>query len=142
MVNRQRLHSVVKELREKLPPKYPVSVRIRKMAKQYASCQGLTYKKGRQYLIYLNQSLNWDGAIDSLLHEWAHTLAWKDEIDHDFRWGMAFAKCWREIIDSESEDKYGKGKARRIKKTSRRTPRRIKKTKRQRNGSSSKKSKR
>lgn len=132
MVNRQKLHSVVNELREKLPPKYPVSVRIGAMPKSYSDCSGLTFKIGKRYIIYVKQSLNWDGAIDTLLHEWAHTLAWAGKVDHDPKWGIAFAKCWREIIDnSESEYEYGKEKSRRTRKV-----------KRQRNGSSSKKSKR
>ena len=100
MLNRIKFHSVVRELREKLPPKYPVSVRLKKFPKKESHWNGAIYKENKRFHIHLNEKLHWDGAINVLLHEWAHALAWSDN-NHGEKWGRAFARCWRTIIDND-----------------------------------------
>jgi hypothetical protein len=41
--------------------------------------------------------------LESLAHEWAHCMAWRQEphdlIDHCPLWGVAYAQCYRTVIE-------------------------------------------
>jgi hypothetical protein len=66
-------------------------------------------------VIRLNVLLDEDGAVDTLLHEWAHALSWHLVLDrlvkhpdieqeefedacHDEFWGCAYSRVWRAYI--------------------------------------------
>lgn len=88
-------------MREKLPPRYPVSVRIKKFTSaEDQAILGYCEKKNDKFVISLREGLNWNSAVMILLHEWAHTLAWSDN-NHGEKWAKAYSKCWRTIIDDK-----------------------------------------
>jgi hypothetical protein len=64
--------------------------------------------------------LDEDAAVEVLLHEWAHALAWNytldrmaqspdlepaefDRTSHDEAWGCAYSRVWRAYLDVISE---------------------------------------
>lgn len=45
-------------------------------------------------------------AIDTLLHEWAHALAWNRKKDyHWYGWGIAFSKVYRIYLKEYHNEK-------------------------------------
>lgn len=88
---------LVKFLKKDFPQKYPVSVRRVKMSNEYdGDCQ---LKKGK-FLIRINKSLSEHVAIDTILHEYAHCIAWKKcTVDcHCSEWGKAYSRLYRAFL--------------------------------------------
>lgn len=94
---------VLRLLRKKLPPAFPVQVRRVKMNN---TKDGYCYKVDEAFQIRINRDLPEAAAIDALLHEWAHARAWNhihDSIDneefekvaHDASWGVAYSEVYR-----------------------------------------------
>jgi hypothetical protein len=68
--------------------------------------------KGR-FLIRIDSRLVWEVAIDILLHEVAHCVAWphkklhKERPDHSDEWGLAFARIYRRFHEEDGDlDSY------------------------------------
>ena len=69
--------------------------------------EGLCYKQGKKFVISVERSLNEARAMDVVLHEWAHALAWNDLLDnaktddefnklaHDASWGVAYSRVYQ-----------------------------------------------
>ena len=48
------------------------------------------------FIIQINRDLPYHFAIETLLHECAHAMAWdKDQQDHGLNWGKAYSKIYR-----------------------------------------------
>lgn len=60
----------------------------------------------RRFLIVIRPEANYLEATDSLIHEWAHCLAWSEGhptlTDHDEVWGVCVSKCYRAIFPDSS----------------------------------------
>lgn len=54
----------------------------------------------KYFKIRIDNRLSWDATWESLIHEWAHAISWKEGHetvdDHDETWGLAYAHCYRE----------------------------------------------
>jgi Zn-dependent peptidase ImmA (M78 family) len=84
---------VVKALRDKCETKYPVSIQRVKLAD---SCHGYCQLKNKKFLIRINRDLDVATAIDTLIHELAHAIAWDAKGDiHGTEWGKAYSKVYR-----------------------------------------------
>lgn len=94
--------NLVSVLKKKCPVAYPVSVRRVKMVDRDGDCS--LHKK--KFYIRISKELCELSAIDTLLHEWAHALAWNhlhDALDweefeqrsHDASWGVAYSEVYR-----------------------------------------------
>jgi hypothetical protein len=70
---------------------------------------GHCVRKGDTFCIKVNKSLPESQMIDTLLHEWAHALAWnhihdKSDCDdfqqkvHDASWGVAYSAVYRTML--------------------------------------------
>lgn len=93
---------LVRVLKKRCPVAYPVSVRRVHLQEFDGDCSKV---KGR-FFIRIDKSLPEVGAIDTLLHEWAHARAWNhlydnlswDEFEavaHDATWGVAYSEVYR-----------------------------------------------
>jgi hypothetical protein len=103
MKNRYRQYQkLLRILRNECPLAYPVEVR-RVALKDLC---GVCFRDGRKFLIKINRNMGQNMAIETLIHEWAHGLAWNhlhDRMDekemdrrcHDAEWGVAYSKVYR-----------------------------------------------
>jgi len=91
-----------KRLRFGCPLNYPVRVTRPKTAAEHGSCE-LKGSEGREYfLIRINACLDEVGAVDTLIHEWAHALCEGfgfTVVDHGPEWGVCFARCYCVVHD-------------------------------------------
>lgn len=92
-------------------PEYKVSVRRVKLPNTlYGDCSLINNKKKRrEFFIRINNVLNEESAIDILVHEWAHILAWDAPgDDHGEAWGKAYSKVYRiylkEYVEAYNND--------------------------------------
>lgn len=90
-------------LKKHAPAAYPVSVRRKKLHKQL---DGVCWKDGKKFYIHICASIDEPRAMDVLLHEWAHAIAWNNMLDavktdeefhrlsHGPEWGVAYSKVY------------------------------------------------
>jgi len=90
-------------LKKHAPAAYPVSVRRKKLHKQL---EGMCWKDGKKFYIHICASIDEPRAMDVLLHEWAHAIAWNNMLDavktdeefhrlsHGPEWGVAYSKVY------------------------------------------------
>ena len=100
---------VLAGLRALLPPAKPVVVRTSWMP---STTLGECAKRPQTFVIRLNDQMTEAQAVETLLHEWAHALAWNFSLDrlarmpgvspeefsrasHDEAWGCAYSRVWR-----------------------------------------------
>lgn len=100
---------VLASLRELLPAAFPVVVRASVLTPDTLGC---CHRTDERFIIRLAGTLNEQQAVETLLHEWAHALAWNHSLDkfaadpdlplevfeavaHDGDWGLAFSRVWR-----------------------------------------------
>ena len=95
MLNIKRWRTLTRNLREQFPMDCHVEVRRRPLKKE---C-GNTIYDGRKYVIAVDSSQDWDGQVDTLVHEWAHVLAIESSYRHSDEWGVFYAKVF-EVIDN------------------------------------------
>jgi hypothetical protein len=76
---------------------YPVKVKRANIRKKHDSdCQ----LKNNTFLIRIQRSLTEPQAIDALLHEIAHCLAWNKEDDlHGQKWGEAYSIVYKKFLE-------------------------------------------
>jgi len=80
----------------------PVSVRRVALPKDL---DGDCRRSSERYLIRIDRHLPEHEAIDVLLHEWAHTMAWYDNKDaHSREWGIAYATVYRIFLKEFLEE--------------------------------------
>ena len=102
-------HRVLAGLRNLLPPAFPVVVRTGALE---SGTLGACHRTDDRFVIRLAAHLDEQQAIDVLLHEWAHGLAWNHTMDrlvemphleqaeferlsHDGAWGLGYAQVWQ-----------------------------------------------
>jgi hypothetical protein len=101
MKNFKNYRQLVGVLRKHLPLPYPVQIRRVKM-KGY---DGICAKNEEQFFIKIDAKLSEKMAIETLLHEYAHALAWNHRHDkwddaellrkqHDATWGVAYSEVY------------------------------------------------
>lgn len=57
--------------------------------------------KNDAFFIKINKNLPENHAVDVLIHEIAHAIAWnKDKDDHGLNWGKAYSKIYRLFIET------------------------------------------
>ena len=100
---------VVSRLRKLCPTGKPVVIRTAWLPK---TTLGECIRRPSRFVIRLNNRLDEQGAIETVLHEWGHALAWNYSLDslakqpdvdrdeferasHDEAWGCAYARVWR-----------------------------------------------
>jgi len=100
---------VVSRLRELCPTGKPVVIRTAWLP---PTTLGECIRRPSRFVIRLNNRLDEQGAIETVLHEWGHALAWNYSLDslakqsdvdrdeferasHDAAWGCAYARVWR-----------------------------------------------
>jgi len=86
-------------LRREFPAQHPVTVRSRPLKK----LQGETeYRKDCSFYVRIRSDTSLDMRIDTILHEWAHCLAWfgaDQEEFHSGEWGLAYAKIYKAFLE-------------------------------------------
>ena len=99
-------------LREHCPAAQPVIIRSAWLADETA---GECVRRPKRFVIRLNRNLSEAMAVETLLHEWAHALAWNFALDrlakapdttseqfqaaaHDEAWGCAYSRVWRAYL--------------------------------------------
>ena len=100
---------VVSRLRVLCPTGKPVVIRTAWLP---PTTLGECIRRPSRFVIRLNNRLDEQGAIETVLHEWGHALAWNYSLDslakqpdvdrdeferasHDEAWGCAYARVWR-----------------------------------------------
>lgn len=98
-------------LRKWCPTAFPVIIRTGKVS---GNADGLTKRNRNRFVIHLDRYLNEKSAVEVLIHEWAHCMAWSlmhdkasDEFNagrlawaeferatHDASFGVAYAQAW------------------------------------------------
>lgn len=96
-------------LREKCVTAQPVIVRTSWLPRDTL---GECVRRKSRFVVRLNRAMNESQATETLLHEWAHALAWNYSLDrmardpdvdrelfeaasHDEAWGCAYSRVWR-----------------------------------------------
>lgn len=107
----QKFRLLLKKLRKRFPPRYPVRVRrpsgksLKGQDAPYGVCWLSNDNKSpedRYFTIYISCKYPIETQIDTLLHEWAHALTWfkcKPGQDHGDPWSEAYGKLYREYIE-------------------------------------------
>ena len=89
-------------LKKELPPEYPVQVRRTKIAQ---NLDGDCRLKEERFYIRIDKMLPEYYAIDVLLHEFAHCLAWgKDNDHHGPNWGKSYSLVYRTFLEWSSKE--------------------------------------
>lgn len=100
----KKYRTLVTSLKKHAPPAYPISVKRKALRNK---TEGVCWKHGKKFFIVVERALGESRAIDVLLHEWAHALAWNDLLDnaktddefnklaHDASWGVAYSRVYQ-----------------------------------------------
>jgi len=100
----KQYNALVRALKKHAKAGYPITVRRIKLSDGH---EGFCCKHGKKFYIELSRTIPENRAIDVLLHEWAHALAWNDLLDttktdedwnklaHDASWGVAYSKVYQ-----------------------------------------------
>jgi hypothetical protein len=88
--------SVVRRMKRLCPPEHPVKVRRLKLKD---ALDGYCSFKDDKFLIRINRGLEEHEAIETFLHELAHTHAWDiSRDDHSDEWGKAYSRVYRAFL--------------------------------------------
>jgi hypothetical protein len=105
----EEFRRVVSRLRELCPTGKPVIIRTARLP---PTTLGECIRRSSRFVIRLSNRLDEQGAIETVLHEWGHALAWNYSLDslakqpdvdrekfdrasHDEAWGCAYSRVWR-----------------------------------------------
>jgi hypothetical protein len=95
----QTLKGAVVVLKHLVPLAHPVRVTRAKMDDSSGDCD--LKEKPSRFHIRIDSSMDELGAIETLIHEWAHARAWVEHTDdHSPYWGVAFSECYRALYDN------------------------------------------
>ena len=94
-----------RRLRQNVPCRWPVLIHLRRGMRGSGEF-GCAYpalisrKKKHCIVIEIEESLTGQEAIDTLIHEYAHAVAWNRRgSDHGPAWGEAYSRCYRAVVD-------------------------------------------
>ncbi len=99
-----RIRQIYEWLQFSYPTPYPTKLKLIRGTKP-RSDQGYVVLNGRHLVIYIDMKYPLHAAIDTVLHEYAHAVAWKHAsmdayvADHSNEWGLAFANIYRDFND-------------------------------------------
>lgn len=98
------LRETLKLLRETEPALVPVRVRRRPLKTCWGQCT-LVCKGGRPFYftISIDSRIPEPLIVETLIHEWAHAVAWQEGRavdDHGPEWGVAYARLYQQAIAS------------------------------------------
>ena len=105
--------ATLERLRDKCATAQPVIVRTSWLP---PDTLGDCVRRKKRFVVRLNRSMNESQAVETLLHEWAHALAWNYSLDrlskmpgvdpaafdracHDEAWGCAYSRVWRAYLE-------------------------------------------
>lgn len=98
---RHPIHKVVKKLKERFPPAFPVHVRLVNLKNDL----GTVILKDDKFIIQLDKNLEWTQMCEVLAHEAAHMLVWSylddanpENHGHNEAWGVWYAKLYSFIF--------------------------------------------
>ena len=94
MTNLQKWLRTIAWLRQEFPAQRKVYIRSMKM-KEY---DGYVVHVKNCFFISINRNKSLATKLDTLLHEWAHTLTWfgaDQKEHHSDEWGLWYAKIYR-----------------------------------------------
>jgi hypothetical protein len=101
----------VSTLKEKMPPGVPVTVRTQKMKVSGDSLGVMKLGRMVGIVIRINDGSCWQCRIDTLMHEWAHSMEWSahwadgsPKEDHGETWGVWYAKIYKLLVDDSWEE--------------------------------------
>jgi hypothetical protein len=109
----QEFKGVLAGLRDQCPTAMPVVVRTSWMPD---TILGQCIRRRHRFVVRLNDQMGEPQAVECLLHEWAHALAWNFSLDrlsklpgldpavfdracHDEAWGCAYSRVWRAYLE-------------------------------------------
>lgn len=105
----EKFRSIVRDLKKKFPPPFPIRIRTVKTLKGYlGKTQFIEGGKNPYFLITLMQD-KYQNFLDVLIHEWGHVLSWKvgfnnedrQKIFHDEGWAVEYSKLYRYVFEPE-----------------------------------------
>jgi len=88
-------------VQEKLPPALPIRLRVSRLKGAFGSCDiRNTNRDGKHFLISICSGISEESAKETLLHEYAHVLAWElSEDDHGAEWGYQYSRIYRAVCE-------------------------------------------
>ena len=109
----QEFRGVLAGLRAQCPTAMPVVVRTSWLPN---TILGQCIRRRHRFVVRLNDQMGEPQAVECLLHEWAHALAWNYSLDrlskmpgvdpvvfdracHDEAWGCAYSRVWRACLE-------------------------------------------
>lgn len=100
----ERIRQIYEWLKFSYPTPYPTKLKLVRGTKPLSD-QGYVMLKDRHLVLHIDTKYPLHAAIDTVLHEYAHAVAWKHAsmdayvADHSNEWGLAFAKIYRDFND-------------------------------------------
>lgn len=95
-------HQVARFLKKQIKLEHPVYIRRMKTPKGIeGDCDFKKLSKSKGvFIIRINKSLAVWHAIEVLLHEYGHAVAWdRDKDDHGPNWGRAYSLVYRKFLN-------------------------------------------
>jgi predicted SprT family Zn-dependent metalloprotease len=95
---------MLKRLRASAPPLLPVRVYVRDRLGDALGDTSLERKGKRpSHFVIRIRRASLQVMRDTLLHEWAHAIAWRDGhetvCDHDPEWALAYSRVYQLIVE-------------------------------------------
>lgn len=90
------------QLVERFPPSHKVKLIFQKWNDDsWAETYIKATPAGDQFMIRMQKEMDDSIIKATLVHEYAHCLAWywDDHEDHGAAWGLAYAECWKFLFD-------------------------------------------
>lgn len=104
----EKFRQIVRNLKERFPPPFPVHLRTVKQMKGYLGRTMFIEGKNPYFLITLVQD-KYQNFLDVYLHELGHVLSWKVGFNsaeggqkfHDESWAVEYSKLYRYVFEPE-----------------------------------------
>jgi len=110
---RKKWRNTLRALRAECKPLLPVRVLLRPGPQPYYGYARLNRdRKGFLIVVYKTIDSGFEGIraqtagelADTLIHEWAHVLAWSGLTHesfgaHDAEWGVAYSRCYQAVVE-------------------------------------------
>lgn len=89
----------LRALRAECPVDRPVRVRLEhRHRRHYGHCNPTRDGKGFTITVVAKRATA-NEMRDTIVHEWAHAMAWGAETDHGPEWGVAYARAYRATVE-------------------------------------------
>ena len=106
-----RLRQIHRWLSMAHPTPWPTRLRVESLTPrgkpvvEYGDASLYEVPEGNYFVLRVEKRLRWHTAIEVLLHEYAHAMAWpageleKTHPDHSEEWGLAYSRIYRDFYD-------------------------------------------